>query len=118
MTVTQFGSDCILTFTSATSWTIPTGATSVRVLLVGGGAGGAGDGGGGGGGGAILNGLSVPVTPGTTANVTVGAGGTSGVNGSPSQLDLDGNNSYEWIATGGSTGGGWTSRAGGAGTSR
>ena len=61
---------------SNTSWTCPTGVTSIEVLVVaGGGAGGGSHGGGGGGGGVIYN-SAFPVTPGTAYTVTVGAGGT------------------------------------------
>ena len=60
---------------SNTSWTCPTGVTSIEVLVVaGGGQGGSSHGGGGGGGGVIYN-SAFPVTPGTAYTVTVGAGG-------------------------------------------
>lgn len=74
------------TITSSTNWVAPTGVNAVRVMLVaGGGAGGgftsyngwAGVGGaGGGGGGAVLI-RTLPVTPGTTYAVNIGAGGTA-----------------------------------------
>lgn len=63
--------------TTTTSWTCPTGVTSIEVLVVaGGGAGGGYHGGGGGAGGVIYN-SAFPVTPGTTYSVTVGPGGTA-----------------------------------------
>lgn len=65
------------------SWTAPAGITSVCVVCVGGGGtgddGNTGDGGGGGGGGGALAYANfIPVTPGSTYTVTVGAGGTNG----------------------------------------
>jgi hypothetical protein len=60
---------------SNTSWTCPTGVTSIEVLVVaGGGQGGSSHGGGGGGGGVIYN-SAFPVVPGTAYTVTVGVGG-------------------------------------------
>ena len=58
---------------SNTSWTSPTGVTSIEVLVIAGGGGG-GPYGGGGAGGLIYN-SAVPVIPGTAYTVTVGAGG-------------------------------------------
>jgi hypothetical protein len=60
---------------SNTTWTAPTGVTSVEVLVVAGGGGGAS--GGGGAGGLIYN-PSFTVTPGNSYTVTVGAGGNAG----------------------------------------
>ncbi|CAN2216067.1 Listeria/Bacterioides repeat [Candidatus Nanopelagicaceae bacterium] len=105
-TVTVSGNDCILTFTSGSTWTIPNGVNSVRFLIVGGGAGGRGDGGGGGGGGAGKT-STVSVTSGASAHITVGAGGSGESVGGTSSLDLDGNNVAEWNANGGALGGGW-----------
>jgi len=63
--------------TTTTSWTAPTGVTSIEVLVVaGGGAGGGYHGGGGGAGGVIYN-SAFPVTPATSYTVTVGQGGTA-----------------------------------------
>jgi hypothetical protein len=63
--------------TTTTSWTCPTGVTSIEVLVVaGGGAGGGYHGGGGGAGGVIYN-SAFPVTPATTYTVTVGQGGSA-----------------------------------------
>ena len=89
---------------SNTSWTCPTGVTSIEVLVVaGGGQGGSTHGGGGGGGGVIYN-SAFPVTPGTAYTVTVGAGGYL-AQSSPSQ---NGSNSVF---------GSLTAIGGGAGTS-
>ncbi len=106
-----------------TSWTAPTGVTSVEYLVVagGGGSGATHDGGGagGGGGGMVLTG-TLSVTPGNTYSVVVGDGGAGGIglpspqtretNGSP------GNNSEfaSIIALGG--GNGYRSRENGTGT--
>lgn len=69
------------TFTASGTWTAPAGVTSAQVVLVGGGGGGGGGsqnvaGGGGAGGQVIVRNLTV--TPGTTYNVTIGAGGQGG----------------------------------------
>ncbi len=66
------------------TWTVPTGVTSIRAMLVGGGGSGgssetgggscSGDGGGGGGGGELVT-AEIPVTPGHSLQLTVGAGG-------------------------------------------
>ena len=72
------------------SWTAPDGVTSVSVVAVGGGGGGAGDHDGAGGGGGGLGWKNdIPVTPGQTYTVRVGAGGLGGegnsTNGNPGQ---------------------------------
>ena len=69
------------TFTASGTWTAPAGVTSAQVILVGGGGGGGGGsqdiaGGGGAGGQVIVRNLTV--VPGTTYNVTIGAGGQGG----------------------------------------
>ena len=77
-------------FTASGSWTAPSTVVRARVEGFGGGGGG-GQGraaggpnnGSGGGGGAILRVLTVPVVPGTTYTVTIGAGGSGGVYPSP-----------------------------------
>ena len=74
-------------------WVCPAGVTRVRLVGFGGGGGGGGGyggatvtnwwaGGGGGGGGAVQGEVEVDVTPGTTYEVVVGAGGTAGTGGS------------------------------------
>lgn len=79
-TISQVGSDCVIRFTSGSNtWTLPSGVTSVRYLVVaGGGAGGAAgyvDGSGGGGAGGVLAGT---FTPGASSySITVGNGGAS-----------------------------------------
>jgi hypothetical protein len=96
---------------SNTSWTCPTGVTSIEVLVVaGGGQGGSSHGGGGGGGGVIYN-SAFPVTAGTAYTVTVGAGGYL-AQSSPSQ---NGSNSVFGSLT--AIGGGAGTNEGGAGLS-
>ena len=71
-----------ITGTGAGNWTVPSGVTSVSVLLIaGGGSGGSGTGGGGGGGG-MVEVASFPVTSGASVPYNVGAGAQSpGTNG-------------------------------------
>ena len=69
------------TFTTSTTWTAPTGVTSVTAEVWGGGGGGGGqnlasDGGGGGGGGAYSKQTTITVVPATGYTVTVGGAGT------------------------------------------
>lgn len=77
--------------TGTTTWVAPAGTTSVTVQAWGGGGGGAAGtasrGGGGGGGGAYAS-STVAVTPGTTYTVTVGAGGATDANGTPSSFGM------------------------------
>jgi len=68
--------------TSTTSWTAPTGVTSVEVILCGGGGGGQGGSslanwGGGGGGGSVTYSV-LTVVPATSYTITIGAGGAGG----------------------------------------
>jgi hypothetical protein len=76
----------------STTWTVPTGVTSIEYLVVGGGGGGGNGydngGGGGGGGGMVLTG-TLSVTPGSILNITVGDGGLGGAN---LRNDLNGTN--------------------------
>jgi uncharacterized repeat protein (TIGR01451 family) len=67
------------------TWVVPAGVTSVQVEVWGGGGGSGGAGAhfastGGGSGGSFVE-FTVPVTPGNTYNLTVGAGGTAGAGG-------------------------------------
>jgi hypothetical protein len=62
-------------FTSSGTFSVPTGITSVDVLVVGGGAGGGTHHGGGGGAGGLIFVPNFSVTPGGTISVTVGCGG-------------------------------------------
>ncbi len=110
------------TTVGTTSWTVPTGVTSVDYLVVGGGGGGAkggyyysdgngtGSGGGGGGAGGVLTG-TLSVTPGNGLGVTVGAGGALGSDGANG-----GNSVFSSItAIGGGGGGSSYGHSGGSG---
>lgn len=70
--------EAVITNTATTTWTVPTGVTSVSVVCVGGGGGGYRNDttatGGGGGGLRYYNNLSV--TPGSTVNLAIGVGGS------------------------------------------
>jgi hypothetical protein len=71
-------------FTSTGTFSVPSGITSVDVLVVGAGGGGGTANGGGGGAGGLIFVPGFPVTPGGTVSVTVGCGGSgSGTTGSP-----------------------------------
>jgi len=104
---TTAGATTAFTTVETTSWTAPSGVTSVNYLVVaGGGAGGGGQagnyGGGGGGAGGLLTGTHT-VVPSTSYTVTVGAGAVGrnlniGLNGSNSVFD-------SFTATGGGGGG-------------
>ena len=63
------------TFTSSGTFAVPTGLSSVDVLVVGGGGSGGAQHAGGGGGGGLVFMPAFPVTPGGTVSVTVGDGG-------------------------------------------
>jgi len=74
----------VQSFTSSGTFSVPTGITSVDVLVVGGGGGGGATSGGGGGAGGLIFMPGYPVTPGGTVSVTVGCGGCgSGTSASP-----------------------------------
>jgi hypothetical protein len=102
-------------FNSTTSWTAPSNCSSVEVFLVSGGGGGGGAGvtngttngasyAGGGGGGVTLRRI-LPVTPGQTYTVTIGAGGTAGT--SSTNAGVGGSTSFGALLT---------ANGGGAGT--
>ncbi len=110
-TSTTVGSDTVLTFTEVGTcdWNVPTGITSLRVLVVGGG--GSGSAGinnvywpAGGGGGAVVGNPSLAVVSGNQITVSVGAGGlatsaTSGALGNNGESSVFGS----IVAAGGST---------------
>jgi len=114
VSVTPVATTISFTTVGSTSWTAPTGVTSIDYVVIGGGGGGGGaydvGGGGGGGGGLILNGTK-SVTPGTTYTITVGGGGAggTGIGGGGGDTDGASGNSSSFdnvIATGGGSGGG------------
>jgi hypothetical protein len=94
----------IQSFTSSGTFAVPTGITTVDVLIVAGGAAGGGDHGGGGGAGGLVYIPNSPVTPGGTVTVTVGCGGAivSGNRGANGQDSVFGT----LTAKGGGGGGG------------
>lgn len=72
------------TFTSSGTWTVPDGVTQISVEAWGAGGGGGNrtsNGYAGGGGGGAYSRSSIPVIPGQTYSVSIGEGGTSGVDG-------------------------------------
>ncbi len=111
--------DCVVTITGDTTWQIPYSSSNFQVLIVGGGAAGMGDGGGGGGGGGSLYLSSIALTANLGTNIDIGAGGSGDAqtSGSATQIDLNGDATYDWTATGGNVGTGWISRLGGTGGS-
>lgn len=100
------------TTTGTTSWTAPSGVTSVQYLVVGGGGGGGNgydNGGGGGGGGGMVRTGTLSVTPGTSYTVTVGGGGAGGENIRSSRSGVAGDPSvFSSITSLGGGGGGGT----------
>ena len=66
------------TFTSSGTFSVPSGLTTVNVLVVAGGGGGGGSAGAGGGAGGLIYRPAFPVTPGGTVTVTVGNGASGG----------------------------------------
>lgn len=92
-------------------WTVPTGITSVDVLVVGGGGGGGSSkfsygGGGGGGAGGVVSQINYAVTPGQHIAVTVGAGGSAGVPGAAYQGSNGAASAFKNLAAEGGGGGG------------
>lgn len=73
-------SGTVIALTSGTSWTVPSGVTSIVVEVIGGGAGGGTDnaaGGSGGGGGGAYSKNTLTVTPGASIAYGIGVGGTA-----------------------------------------
>lgn len=96
----------VVTFDASTTWTAPTGVTSIQVECYGGGGGGGNgsslNGGAGGGGGAYAARVAVPVTPGNIYTITVGTGGSPQVNGN--DTTFVGDSSVTVTAKGGGAG--------------
>ena len=120
----------IQSFTSATSWVVPTGVTSIDyVVVAGGGSGGSGwgdTGQGGGGAGGYQTGTGLSVTPGTPYTIAVGSGGAGVLNGTSNGsnsglfVTSTGANSIPWSVGGGrgaffNPGGSVTAASGGSG---
>ena len=111
--LTNLTSTSAVSFTSTgtSTWTVPTGITTVCALLVAGGGGGKAAGAGGGAGGVVYN-TNVIVVPNSTCSIVVGDGGSGGIG--PSGSGVTGNNTiaFSLTALGGGAG---TGCAGGSG---
>jgi hypothetical protein len=124
-TTTTAGGNTVVKFTGGSgTWTVPSGVTSVNVLVVGGG----------GGAGGVIYQTGMSVTPGANLPVTVGGGGIGGISGGAapgsgtnsvfSSLTATGGGNGASAASsniparsGGSGGGGsWAGATGGSGT--
>lgn len=123
-------SQTIATFNSAGTWVCPAGINAIQVECWGAGGGGGGSTsssskyvGGGGAGGSYVKNLSVPVTPGVSYTITIGAGGAGGSTSSTTCNGSNGGNSSfsgtgitSIVATGGGAGlGGQSSLTAGTG---
>jgi len=80
-------------FIASTTWVVPAGVTELFVTGIGGGGGGGAGAtissiiyGGGGGGSGLMYTASLPVTPGNTLTITIGAGGSSGNQGGTTSI--------------------------------
>jgi uncharacterized repeat protein (TIGR02543 family) len=120
--------DCVVKFSTAStniSWTVPTGVTSVNLLVVAGGGGGGSRHAGGGGGGGVLYVTNYSVTPSNSVALRVGAGGSGAAGGANSGGGREGDNSYfggasggtSIVATGGGVGGSGFTASGSGGSS-
>lgn len=88
----------IARYTSSGNWVCPADVTEVDAWLVGGGGGGGINRGGGGGGGYCYYAKKIPVVPGTTYPIVIGAGGARQTNGGTTSA-------FNFIAEGGNAGG-------------
>ncbi len=117
------GDTSIFTFTlddnttATTTWTAPAGVTSIDLAVVAGGGGGGEQAGGGGGAGGLRQDASYSVTPGTTYNIQVGAGGLGPTWWARSNSDGDNSyfDSFESIGGGYGAGRSWDATTGGSG---
>ena len=83
----------LLVTAGSNTFTVPSGTSSINILVVGGGGGGGGGSfGGGGGAGLLVIANSVSVTPGTTHAISVGGGGTGGAANASSGTASNGSN--------------------------
>ena len=99
-------------FTSASTWTCPTGVFTISATLIGGG-GGAGYGyGGGGGAGGVVNVTTLSVTPGVTYPITIGTFGT-GATDPATPGNTGGNTIFNSLTAFGGGGGGSNGSAAG-----
>lgn len=108
------GGYCYLAFsaTGGNSFTVPNNISSASVLVVaGGGGGGGGAWGGGGGAGGVVTSTNYPLTPGSTMNIYVGAGGAGGAATLDPSLNRASNGVNSWINSSST----FVARGGGAG---
>jgi hypothetical protein len=107
-------------FTSNGAWTVPSGVTSVTVLVVGGGGGGGGNsgfGGAGGGGGGVVYSANYAVTPGENIAITIGSGGIGAGRGDGGSGANGGNSYFGSLVAYGGGGGAYGNNGGGNGGS-
>ena len=103
------GGDCVIEFKSTaapTTWTVPTGLSTVWVLVIAGGGGGGGDEGGGGGAGGYRENSTFSISGLNSIEVSVGAGGDGGNDNTT--RGSNGENSYFASITSAGGGGGGT----------
>ena len=110
-TFSTSGSNTLATFTNSTlcDWDIPSGVSSINVLVVAGGGGGGYDAGGGGGGGGVDSRTALSVTPGNFVQVSVGTGGTGATTGTNVTASFGGSgtsSTFSYSSTSISTAGG------------
>jgi Glycine-rich domain/Putative Ig domain/Rhamnogalacturonan I lyases beta-sheet domain len=107
-------------YTSNGTWTVPSGVTTVNVLVVaagGGGGGNSGFGGAGGGGGGVVYAANYSVTSGANIPVYVGAGGAGAGRGDGGSGANGGNSSFGSLVAYGGGGGAYGNNGGGNGGS-
>jgi hypothetical protein len=111
--------------TSGSTWTVPTGvSTLLSVEAIGGGAGGsAGHAGGGGGGGAYSKIINLSVTSGSVINIQIGSGGAGGAGGSSGSAGTSGTDTWfsstsVLLAKAGTAGGAGGAASSGVGTTK
>lgn len=108
ITVTTYADRCVVKFTSttATTWQVPRGVTSVWVLVVGGGGGGGSDEGGGGGAGGFIESTDFAVTSQSSISVDIGAGGAGSQDANTDRGANGGNSIFSTLTAVGGGGGG------------
>lgn len=107
-------------FTTSGTWTCPAGVRSIDAWLVGGGGAGGANGKGGGGGYCHMV-RDIPVVPGQSYDIIIGAGGEDGLDGGSTSAfgyEVDGGESGDNGGGGGNAGGGSSTTMGGDGGSR
>jgi hypothetical protein len=120
--IVVYSSISICYIDSSQGWTLLYGNAKplyykIKTLIVAGGGGAKSDRSGGGGGGGVLYDPNAEVTNGVVYNARVGAGGSSGLNGSNSILTIDVSGMFNMVAFGGGYGGtiGQNGNSGGSG---